>query len=321
MKHKFIALVLGALMLLALCIPAMAVDAGYSGPLDPETGEPEGESNPQGSSTRIALSTTMFYDWGTHDFAYPIPDTLVELHSNAADTMVMTTPVYISLTGDASLSVYRDGVEYLGDLSRIDAVGGYAVSVNQGGQSQRIMSFVVVGPSTNALHTLLVPDGFYLLEATRDENPIYADRYSVSMEAEGNYTVEYECSGTDIVYKLVTRIDRTPPALSFTGKTDSEGRIRSALKFSGLEEGDSIFLTRFGEWTAPKLNGDGTGEVTEAGNYTMLVTDSAGNTVEYSFIILQYYNMQSWVFFLLVFIVLAAVIIYIVVKRRRLKVA
>ena len=321
MKPRIIALALTALMLLSLCAPALAADTDYTGPLDPETGEPKNEVDHRESESRSALSATMYYDWESHDFAYPVPDSLGEVHSNAADDMVLTTPVYINVTGEAPVTVYRNGSEYTGSLGRIDAVGGYTVSASVGGQTQRLMSFTLVGAGTNAIHTFVAPDGFYIREATRDGNPIYADRYSVSMETEGAYTVEYECVATDIVYKLETTIDRTPPALSFEGKTDSQGRIRSALKFSGLQDGDSLYLTRFGEWTAPTLNGDGTGEVTETGNYSMLVSDSAGNTVEYGFIILQYYNMESWIFFLLVFAVLAGVIIYIAVKRKRLKVA
>ena len=321
MKHKLIILALCAVALLALCVPALAADTGYTGPVDPETGNPEGETGQQDAGSRTALSATMYYDWNTHDFAFPIPDTLGEVHSNAADGMVLTTPVYLTLSGDVPVEVYRNGAAYTGDRGRIDAVGTYSVSASVGTQSRRLLSFTLVGSSTNALHSFLAPDGFFVREAARDGNPIYADRFSLSMETEGSYAVEYECSATDIVYKLETTIDRTPPALQFEGSADRQGRIRSALKFSGLQNGDGIYLTRFGEQVQPIFNGDGTGEVHDPGNYTMTVFDSAGNTVDYQFIILQYYNLQSWVFFLLVAAVLAAVVAYIIVKRRRLKVA
>ena len=321
MKHRSLSLALCVLLLLCFCLPALAADTDYTGPLDPETGQPKGEAGAQDGNTRPALSDTMYYDWNTHDFAYPIPDTLGEVHSNAADGMVLTTPVTLTVTGDIPLSVYRNGSEYTGDLGRIAEAGGYTVSASVNGQSRRLLSFTLVGKSTNAIHTFLVPDGFYIREASRNGDPIYAERYSVSMEEEGAYTVEYECSATDVVYKLETTIDRTPPALILEGRVDGQGRLRSALKFSGLQAGDGVYLTRFGEYYPPEINSDGSGEVTDAGNYTMLVFDSAGNTVEYNFVILQYYNMQSWVFFLLVFAVAASVIIYIVVKRKRLKIA
>ena len=229
MKHRSLSLALCVLLLLCFCLPALAADTDYTGPLDPETGQPKGEADPQSSDTRPALSDTMYYDWNTHDFAYPIPDTLGEVHSNAADGMVLTTPVTLTVTGDIPLSVYRNGSEYTGDLGRIAEVGGYTVSASVSGQSRRLLSFTLVGSSTNALHSFLAPDGFFVREAARDGNPIYADRFSLSMETEGSYAVEYECSATDIVYKLETTIDRTPPALQFEGSADRQGRIRSAL--------------------------------------------------------------------------------------------
>ena len=320
MNRKLARPALCALLLLVLCVPVRAADTDYTGPLDPETGQPAGEEN-RDSSGRSALSGTMYYDWYLHDFAYPIGDTLGEVHSNAADGMVLTTPVSISVSGDSPVTVYRDGSEYTGNLGRIDGVGAYTVSANLGGQTRRLLSFTLVGSSTNTIHNLLMPDGFYITEATRDGEPVFADRYSVSMEEEGDYVVQYECSATDIVYKLETRIDRTPPALSFAGRIDSQGRVRSALSFTGLQPGDGVYLTRSGEPGDYTMNDDGSATIYDPGNYVMIVRDSAGNEVEYDFIILQYYNLQSWVFFLLVFAALCAVGIYVLVQRKRLKIA
>ena len=320
MTKKCIALVLWAALLLCLCAPARAADTGYSGPLDPETGEPLGQETRE-TEGRTALSATMYYDWNTHDFAYPMGDTLGEVHSNAADGMVLTSPVTLTVYGEDPVTVYRDGVEYTGNQSRISEVGAYTVSASLGGQTRRLLSFTLVGSSTNAVHTLTVPDGFYITDAARDGEPIYADRYSVSMETEGDYVIQYECSATDMVYKLETRVDRTPPTLLFEGRLDKQGRVRSALRFSGLEAGAGIYLTRSGETADFTLNDDGTGAVLDPGNYVMLVQDSAGNITEYDFIIMQYFNMQSWVFFLLVVAAVAAVVTYVLVQRKRLKIA
>ena len=274
-----------------------------------------------GQSVSTALSASMYYDWYTHDFAYPIGDTLGEVHCSAADGMVLTTPVSVTFNGEAPVAVYKDGSEYTGGLGRIDAVGSYTVSASVGGQNRRLLSFTLVGSSTNAIHNLVMPDGFYITEATRDGEYIYADRYTVSMETEGEYSIKYECSATDMVYKLETRIDRTPPALTFSGRLDKQGRVRSALSFGGLQAGDSIYLTRSGEYAECTLNEDGTGAVLDPGNYVMIVKDAAGNGVEYDFIILQYYNLQSWVFFLMVIAALFAVGMYVLLQRKRLKIA
>ena len=59
MTKKCIALVLWTALLLCLCAPALAADTGYSGPLDPETGEPLGQETRE-TEGRTALSATMY---------------------------------------------------------------------------------------------------------------------------------------------------------------------------------------------------------------------------------------------------------------------
>ena len=319
MKKRITTLALVLLLLLCLSLPALA-DTGYTGEINPETGEPYGEDAAKDSGDRVALSGSMFYDWTTHDYAYPIADSLGEVHVTAADGMILTTPVTIRPGTDASVSVYLNGSEYTGSLSSCTEAGEYVISALIGGTTRKLMGFTLVGKTTNAVHTFVAPDGFYIIDAQRNGESVYLDRYTADMEEEGAYTIEYECSATNIVYKLETSIDRTPPSLTFQGKADGQGRIRSRLDFQGLASGDRIYLNRSGTVTAPELNGDGTGAIYDPGNYVMIVTDAAGNSVEYKFIILQYLNVQSWAFFLLVFAVVAAVITYIVVQRKRLKI-
>lgn len=319
MKRMIAALMLALALLLILALPA-AADTGYTGVINPETGEPEDEQTPESYGDRTALTTGMYYDWTAHDYVYPIADSLGEVHVNAADGMVLSTPVYIRTGADASISVYYNGSEYTGSYSSCSAAGEYVVSALVSGQTKRLMSFTLVGKTTSLLHSFVVPDGFYVVEAIRNGESIYMDRYSVDMEEEGAYTVEYECSSTNIIYKLETTIDRTPPALTFLGKVDGQGRIRSKLDFSGLQAGDGIYLTRSGEWVSPEVNSDGTGTIYDPGNYRMIVTDAAGNRVEYNFIILQYLNLQSWIFFLVVLALVAVVAGYIVLQRKRLKI-
>ena len=320
MKHRIISLALALLALLMLTLPAAAADTGYTGVVDPETGEPYDDETPESYGDRTGLTKNMYYDWSSHDYVYPVSGSLGEVHVNAADGMVLTTPVYVRAGSDASVFVYLNGSEYTGSLNSCSAAGEYVVSALVGGQQKRLMSFTLLGKTSNLMHNFVVPDGFYVLEATRNGESAYEDRYSVDMEPEGAYTIEYECSSTNLIYKLETVVDRTPPALVFQGKQDKQGRIRSKLDFSGLASGDRIYLERSGEAVAPELNGDGGGTIYDPGSYTMLVMDAAGNTTRYDFIILQYFNLQSWMFFLAVVLVIAAVTAYIVLQRKRLKI-
>ena len=62
MKHRIISLALALLALLMLTLPVLAADTGYSGVIDPETGEPYDEETPESYGDRTALTRRMYYD-------------------------------------------------------------------------------------------------------------------------------------------------------------------------------------------------------------------------------------------------------------------
>ena len=317
-----ISAVLAGLLLISSSV--FAIDTDYSGYLDPETDEPlgYGSTDVLGTNTgRVIISGTLYYDWQSHDYVYASLDSLPEIHTNTIDEMVVTTPVTIYTEGNTLPTVYKDGSEYTGDLSSISEPGDYVVSVVQSGSPRRLFGFNIVGATTNAIGTFTVPEGFYITSVTRNGEVIPADRYSVSLAEEGEYSINYECFATDIIYNLTTTIDRTAPELEFSGKKDSEGRYHSAVTFTGFDRDDTITLTRTnGEEGSFSNNGDGTATVTDSGNYVLRVYDPAGNMSQYDLIILMYFNVSSIVFFLLVILTIGAVAAYIYFKRKTLKI-
>ena len=319
-KQRVLAL-LAVLVLASVMAAGARADLSYSGYLDPVTNEPVARSDSADTTGRVQLSNSMFYDWNTHDFVFPVENSLTEVHCTAADGMVLTRAVSISVETENVILVYRNGEEYTGDRSAINQPGEYTVSVRNGDNWRRLFSFLLVDSMTNMVHTFTVPDGFYIVGATRDGENIYSDRYRLNMEPEGSYVIEYECTYTEIVYTLETIIDRTPPELTFGGVIDSRGRVHSALSISGMEEGDTFYILRDETVeVTPTKEVDGTYTLPDSGNYRMQVFDYAGNSVEYVFTILTYFNASSWVFFGLVLDTLGAVIGYILIKRRRLKI-
>ena len=325
-KGKKVTAVLAAVIALLVIISSSvyAIDTDYSGYLDPETDEPlgYGSTDVLGTNTgRVIVSGTLYYDWQSHDFVYASLESLAEIHTNAIDEMVVTTPVSITSEGNTLPTVYRDGSEYEGDIANISETGDYVVSVMQSGSPRRLFGFTIVGDTTNSIETFTVPEGFYITSATRDGEVIATDRYSVNMSEEGEYSVNYECFATDIIYNLTTTIDRTAPEIEFSGKQDAEGRYHSAVKFSGFDREDTITLMRTnGEEGKFSNNGDGSATITENGNYVMRVYDPAGNMSQYDVIILMYFNISSIVFFLLVILTVGAVAAYIYIKRKTLKI-
>lgn len=312
------ALLLLAAMVLGSFAAAFAADPDYTGELNPETNEPIG-SNAGESSSRDFLAAGMFYDWKTHDFVYPVENSLLEVHASVADGMITNNPVSVTVN-DPSIAVYCNGTEVTSDFSNLREPGSYMVSVRNGGGSVRLIDFTIVGDVTNEITQFTVPEGFYISAASRDDENVYEGRYTLDMEKEGKYEIEYKCGPTDYVYNLSVVIDRTPPALNFQARLDKEGRVHSAVSFSGLEKTDSVVLLKDGTQVQPLINADGTGKIVDSGNYIMRVYDAAGNMKEYQFTIMVYFNAGSWVFILAVLAVIAAVAAYVIFKRRSLKI-
>ena len=315
---RIIAVLIAAVMILASAMAVFAVDTDYSGDLDPETNEPiKGSSS---SVNRIELNSSMYYDRSSHDFVYPVENSLVEVHASVADGMIISEPASVSPGGDVSVVVYRDGQEVTGDLTNLRQAGDYVVTVKNGGTSLRLFSFTIVGASTNSLTSFAAPDGHYIVYATRDGQDIYQDNYFVDMEEEGLYNIQYEGSETDIIYTFTTTVDRTPPVLNFKGRADRQNRIHSALTFTGLQVGDTVVLIRDGVEVEPQMKLDGSGVISDSGNYIMRVYDAAGNMQEYTFTIMVYFNTGTWIFFFLVVGAAAGVAIYIFIKKKHLKI-
>ena len=311
-----------AALCLALSVPAYAAmtDFYYTGRLDPATGAPVAAGSGQEdarSSSRVALSDTMYYDRNIHSFVYPAGDGVGEIRSNAADGMVTRDPVSLYADTDLPLTVYRSG-EALEDpnLAAISDVGEYVVTVNNGGGTENVFRFTIVGERTSLPGGYALPEGFYITDATVDDEEAYYERTYIDMEEEGLYQVEYFSPDASVRMTLKTTIDRTPPDVVLQGREDAQGRFHSAVQVSGLEEGGTVVLTRDGE--AVQFPYDG--RLTDTGVYTLQVSDSAGNAVTKQFTILLYLDLNSLVFFGLVCLSLAGVAGYILFNRRRLKI-
>ena len=292
----------------------------YTGYLDPATNEPIAESETGAGTGRDTLNSTMFYDRDTKDFVFSVSGTLLEVHSNAADGMILNVPVYVTGAEGGSATVYQNGNEYGGSLTSINQPGEYVVTLQQNGSKQRLFTFRIVGEATGLIHSYTVPDGFYLTKATRDGENILIDRYTVNMEEEGDYSIEYECSSNNVIYTLKTTIDRTPPRPIFSGSADSGGRIHSAVKISGLESSDTLVVYRNGGRATVSRNSDGSYTLPDTGTYYIQVYDEAGNVAEYNFTIAMYLNSSAFIFVILMVIVIAAVAGYIIHKRRHLRI-
>ena len=299
-------------------IKARAADIGYSGYLDPETGEPADETVVD--TGRVEITSSVYFDWNTRDYVYIVGTTNSEIHASVADGMVVTDQASISGSGATLISVYKDGDLYSGELSSITEPGDYIVKAETNGDMKRVFSFTIIDKVTNRLNIFSAPDGFYITGATRDGGEVTYDRYTVGLAEEGLYEIDYESIATDLTYSVKINIDRTPPSITLDGRFDKQGRAHSAVTFSGLESGDHIYVYQDGTPVTPILTGDGTGQIVDSGIYRLEVYDAAGNKAEYRFTIMMYFNSNSLIALILICVVITAVVGYIFIKREKLKI-
>ena len=314
--RKTIALALCGMVLFGtLCAPAIAADdVYYSGVLDAETGEAVSSMQ---SPTRVRISQTTYYDREAHSFVFPTGSGIYEVRANVADGMIVSEPVSISADDGVEVVLSRNGAALENvNLYEINRPGKYTVGVTGLDSAVNLFGFTIVGATSNLSGGYVMPEGFYILEATLDGEETQYDRNFIALEDEGLYEIEYVCPETSLHYTLSTIIDHTPPELTLDGKRDKDGRFHSAVQISGFQQGDSIAMTRDGA----DVSFPSDGKLTEAGIYQLLVFDAAGNSTTEQFTILVYLDFNSLLFFALVFLSLAGVLAYVFVKRKKLKV-
>ena len=265
----------------------------------------------------VWLTTSMSYDMQTREFVYPLSDSGNEVRSSAADGMIVNGTVKV--TG-ATLLIYKDGELQENVGTTITDPGEYVVMAQYGNQTLRLLTFTLAGKAVSTVYAYNLPSGMIVVSATRDGDEIAYDATSVPMQEDGNYHVVYECVSTGMTYVLDLRVDRTPPELKFDGKIDDHNRVHSALSFSGLQEGDVLYVKLDGTRIEVPVHGDGTGELTQSGNYIITVFDEAGNSTEYGFTVMLHFDASSLAFFAVLIAALITVIIYVFIKRKRLEI-
>ena len=266
----------------------------------------------------VVISDSVAYDPLTRDFVFTTEDGSSSLHCSVLSGMVVSSPVSVSGGG---VFLYRNGKEYEGSLDPVSDAGEYVVMINTGERNERMLTFTIVGNTTNTVHTYKLPTGMIVNEVYfNGEAQEDFDYTSVPMEKEGAYRVISECIASGTVYTLETTVDRTAPELQFEGRADKRGRFGSAVTITGLNNGEKVNVTRDGETFEVEKESDGSIKLVNSGVYNIVAYDEAGNLSEYSILIMAYLNASGIAFVVLLILTIAAVVIYIIVKRRKLRI-
>jgi len=301
-------------MLPVTAFAASKNDAYYSGVLDvtyeDSNGSLDGDNE---SSTRKAITGDVSYDTSSGFYYFYASDVNSPFSASVCNGMITKDSVTLNIPNGIVATLYRNGEEVSGDITKITRVGKYVLQYrNNLGGAENLLEFIIVGDNTGIINDFTPPDGFYVFSVTLDETPL-TPYSTVSLTEEGKYVIKYRCDKIDKEYTLNMNIDHTPPTLALSNVVD--GKVWGPVDVSDLEDGATLTVIRDGE-----IEDYSDGVLSKSGNYKLIVTDSASNSTEYEFTIMIYFNSGSWFFVIAVLTVIAAVIAYILYSKKTLRV-
>ncbi len=283
----------------------------YTGPLDIYTGDPvQSETS---SSEEVRIGDGVSFNSFSRRFIYKAGK--ARILCSVADGMVVTEGVVLSKDGECNLAVYKDGEPMEEIPSEITEEGTYVVVTWTNSTETQLLTFRIVNDITGKLTRYVLPTGFTVKSVTVDGTPVAHGAGTVEMMQEGNYVINYVCAATGAEYKLELEVDHTPPDILFIGLDDND-EARGPVTIAGMKEGDRISIVFEDE----VVGMDEEYKVSETGDYHVVVTDIAGNTIEKDFRILLYLNFNAVLFILAVILLIQGIAIALIVTRKKLRV-
>lgn len=289
-------------------------DEGYSGPIDPITGEPiQDDDGEEKEQVEVQTSDGSYYNRNENMYTYSSEYGKVEC--SVADGMIVTGEVEVVVEGSSGITLYKDGNKVTDIPEEISDPGSYMFIAGDVNNKNQLLGFRIVKKTTGVLNQYVMPDGFYIDSVTIDGTERNSGFKSVDMNEEGYYEIHYTNTVTQVGYTLKVTVDHTPPQVTFKG-VDKNNKAKGPVTIKGLEEDDIVTVTFNGKKTS--LNMDN--KLTESGRYKVVVTDQAGNRVEKAFTILIYLNLSSTLFIAIILAIIIGVCIALYVTRKRLRV-
>ena len=288
------------------------------GRLDSFTGElmdegEEGSTSGKNNSTITQITDNMYYDAEKGAYVYGIGDE--EVYATVADGMIVRDKVSVKIPEAVTAKLYWNG--YSADFpgGSLSQLGSYTVEATYNGETKQLFSFTIVNSETNQVLNYTMPEGFRIKKATLEGSEVPYTRKFVDMAKEGHYFINYECAKAGLSYTLDVIVDTTPPTIVLDG-VDEDGKARGPVAITQKVDKDDLTVTRNGEEYKTMLSK----VLTQNGRYVVTVTDKAGNSTEYRFVIMVYLDKNAKIFGLLFLVVVVVVIGVFVYYKKHLRV-
>ena len=282
--------------------------------VDPRTGKTETEYASEDSNGEITITSDMKYSALQGRFVFYLAGSdMLRVTSTAANGMILNSSVDISLPVKGACAIYFNGEEISPSvMNSYSEPGKYEIRANVNGETVSLLSFTIVGAETNSIYSYRMPDGFTIKSLSKNGEAVDFSPDMADLSEEGDYSVAYICNRTNIVYNLDVKIDRTPPSLALTDVNN--GVAEGPVDLSDYSKEDKLLLHCNNEL----INYEE--KLTVPGNYRIILSDAAGNTVEYNFELIPYLDTNSKIVIAALIIAVIALITYLYVGKRKLKV-
>lgn len=242
-----------------------------------------------------------------------VTDKGTEFFCNIPAGMTTSNPVSLELPSLAEYKMLINGeeAENFEFNKSITARGEYKLLIIEGdGENPAEFGFTVIGKNINGITQYSVPDGCKIDKATFNKFEIRTNGNSVDLGSEGAYSFDVYCG--DYLLEESFTLDNTPPEFIVNG-IDENGKAKGVTVFIELVSDDIDDYAVYRN-TKPYKK---TLELTEAGEYGIIVYDKAGNSSTMEFEIIYQMDTMAIVAVILAGALVVAGIVFFIITRKK----
>lgn len=299
-------------------------DMSYDGMLDQRTGgAPEGVEDAEGLSENtdsvVMITQDMGYDTSLQMYVnYVRGDVNKRYYSSLPRDVITNGNISFNMGTRSQYVLYRDGDRVTdADVSNITREGAYVLeSFGQGSSDAERFEFTIIQSTTNVMEQFRIPEGFSYFRVTVNGEEAAVPAGAVyEMSSDGTYGFQFGNQELGVSYYTEIMKDTVAPLLNFVGLVD--GRAHGPVTMLRMGEEESVIrVTRDGT----EINVPYDLVLDDYGSYVVTVSDQAGNSSEYRFIIQVYFTMTSMLVFLLLAMIAAGLFGYYTYVKSHLRI-
>lgn len=237
-------------------------------------------------------------------------DKSVSYSANIGNGLIASENVQIVNGEKLTVTVTKDNqiIDYMFG-QQLDEEGSYKVLMQDAYGNEKSLEFRIVKGVKRTLDYTL-GESVFVLNIDRNGEAVSPDGNRLNFTESGLYTVTAEVDGK--AYSFVLELDSTAPTLELIGVKDG-GVSGKSVTLDNLSEQATVEVYKDGELIKYELGN----ELSEYGEYRVVVTDEAGNQTEYTFTLKHILNGGAVALIVIGIIVLVGGVAAVLIMRKK----